>query len=623
MPEKNNNYEYLKDQYMDGDTREKMNEYVEWYKSSKESKESGNPSVLDLWKTSYDYWEGNANIAVYADDPASNTNIVHKTVEGQVALMVDQNISIQPTSYTVSEKPYIDQIRIMLEWVKYQNRMVRKMDRHERHREVFGTGIMRVLFDDRAVNGIGLPVIDVVNPAYVYPDPNVSTVYGIQDGRFVIEMCHKPIIWARRTFGEKAEAIEPRDSSNQDFEFGEDTGNQNNLSAQYYVHLYVWEKVRDKNGKTKLIMTEMSADGVKLSCTEDENIGFPSEDFPYFFTPLYAREGTVWGKSDVELLYDVQDIINDLDDQIRRNARLTGNPQKVIDPSSGVKVDMIDNSEGAIIVANGGREAIFNLEAQSIAPYIVNRRDRSMDVDASAVTRFHEQMVGGKMRGVESATEAMAMQESGMSGIDHKKNLLQETLVDVFTYIYECCLYYYNKEIFFKITNSDAKTEETETRLNPSKLNAIPEMTPATSSFKRQYKKSNPRAKTPEYQTAKIEKEDGSFEDKKKKAQIGIQITVGTAMPKNQAFVYQVYKEAVAMGAMDLGEFRAYLKTGLGIPIDDKKTEELKAKFDAQQQQQNNQNMTGIKSQPPQKGGIASKKSTVPMPNAPTPKGVG
>ena len=84
------------------------------------------------------------------------------------------------------------------------------------------------------------------------------------------------------------------------------------------------------------------------------------------------------GKSDAELSLELQDQLNDYDDQIRSNARLTGNPQKFIDISSGVDPEMWTNQRGLVLPVNGGKESWIYPAPQMVAE-IPNRRDRIMD----------------------------------------------------------------------------------------------------------------------------------------------------------------------------------------------------------------------------------------------------
>lgn len=124
---------------------------------------------------------------------------------------------------------------------------------------------------------------------------------------------------------------------------------------EQYVHLLVWTRYQE-DGEKRLRLVEMSGDGVILSDTkkklkeykkkrtEEEALRlFPNDCFPYFFTPDMFRENTIWGKATAELLLNVSDQIDDLDDHLLRNARLTGNPMMLVGNSSGIDVGKITN----------------------------------------------------------------------------------------------------------------------------------------------------------------------------------------------------------------------------------------------------------------------------------------
>lgn len=66
---------------------------------------------------------------------------------------------------------------------------------------------------------------------------------------------------------------------------------------------------------------------------------FPNSKYPYFLTPDMYRENTVWAKASAELVLPISDQIDELDDSILRNARLTGNPIPIIETSSGIDAE--------------------------------------------------------------------------------------------------------------------------------------------------------------------------------------------------------------------------------------------------------------------------------------------
>lgn len=317
-------------------------QFLLWYRRAYNDKQR--VGVLDKWKDVEKYWEGDF---VYEDEQtAPNTNIVNSNVEGKAALMCDQNIAVQVEPREVGDRPFCEMARTIVEFIKDRNKMFRKIEVHERRRDLFGTGIFRVLWDFDKLDGKGIPIIQSIHPSRVFVDTAITDVYDIQDAQYIIESKSKSIYWAECEYGEEVvDAIIPN---------YDPIGNvvvEN--EEEQYVHLMVWTKYKE-NDEYKLRLVEMSGDGVILRDTkkklnerkekgEDDLKLFPNDKFPYFFTPDMYRENTIWGKSTAELLLSITDQIDDLDDNLLRNARLTGNPILVVENSSGIDVGKVTN----------------------------------------------------------------------------------------------------------------------------------------------------------------------------------------------------------------------------------------------------------------------------------------
>jgi len=557
-------YDKMRYEVMTEEEIRESEKFRDYFRSSWLDKK--NRGLFDKWETIDTYWEGEANLPEGEADPGSNTNIINPSVEGQVALLVEQNIAIQASPVGPSDVPFAEDARVMLEWVKEKNKMKRKLDVHERRRKKFGTGIFRVLFNPTFMNGFGLPDIQPINPAYLFTDPVITDVYKLNEARFHIEITNKSVKWAldnSKFIKDRAKAIMPGyHPMESEWIFNEDDGEVDDISKDSYLHMFVFTRKKDGD-KYKLRMVEMSGCGVILRDTwEEDKDFFPNTRYPYFLTPDMYREGTVWGKSTSEILLDAQDQINDFDDQMRINARLTGNPQRIIYTDSGVDVDKVTNEPGLNIPANPtNNKPIDWITPPNMPAYIINRRDRIMDNDRQIISRFSDQSAGIRQKGVDTATEALALQQSGASIIDHQKLLLQETLGEVFEYCLELIKENWTEERAFKITEKENQFRW----FKGSKLKAIPQMGPATEMYKAQYVRNNPEAQLPDSMIL----QGDSGEPETKEAEFDITVTVGAGMPNNKAFVYSVMSEAFKAQIVSAEEFRKYLQNNLGLPLEE------------------------------------------------------
>jgi hypothetical protein len=560
-----------KRQALMGDTELKEAEkFLTWYRRAYEDKV--NLGVIKKWEDINKYWEGDFELPEDESDPAPNTNITNSNVEGKTALLCDQNLAIQVDPREPGDRFFCDKVRVLADFIKERNRMYRKIEVHERRREMTGTGIFKVIWDFDKLDGQGLPDIEPLHPSRLFIDPAITDVYNIQNAQYIIEASNRSIYSASLEYGEDiADAIMP----NLDPVSNVIVNNE----EEQYVHLLIWTKYKEsKDSDVQLRLIEMSGCGVILSDTkkklkdhkdkknEDLKL-FPNSDYPYFLTPDMYRENTIWGKASAELILPISDQIDELDDNILRNARLTGNPMALVGNNSGIDVDKITNEPGQVIPTNDVN-AYKWLTPPSIPAYISNKRAELMNNDRQVVTRFTDQQIGKSQSGVDTATESMALQNSGNSMIEHKKGLLQETLSEVFEYAIELALLNWDTTMVFRITGENGEDDFTE--FNPDKLNHIPVLVESDTDYREDYKakweKRNPNGdfKTEEdsknYKYMQVDNET-------RKVRYDLSVSVGAGLPNNKAYRYNIVRQAYADKALSKKEYRNYLVKNLGLNI--------------------------------------------------------
>ena len=585
-------------------------QFLVWYRRSYEDKQR--LGLIEKWEDVEKYWEGEFE---YDDenDPAPNTNITNSNVEGKTALLCDQTIAIQVDPREPGDRPFCDMARTLADFIKERNKMYRKIEVHERRREMFGTGIFRVLWNFDKLDGKGLPDIEPIHPNLLFIDPAITDVYDMQEAQYVIEAKPKSIYSAYVNYGEeKADSIIPNLDPIQNII-------QENDEDQY-VHLMVWTKYTE-NGERKLRLVEMSGDGVILRDTkeaveeynkkrekEDEEEWFtdkkknkkakkekeelklfPNADFPYFLTPDMHRENTVWGKGSAELILPISDQIDEIDDSTLRNARLTGNPMALVSNSSGIDPESVTNAPGQIIPTNDMNGFKWQ-QPPNMPQYLLNRRTELMNNDRQVVSRFTDQMIGKQQSGVDTATESLALQNSGNSMIEHKKGLLQETLSEVFEYALELALLNWNTTMLFRITGDKGQDDFTE--FNPDKLNHVPLMIESDTEYRNKYieewKKRNKdkdisELDPNEYKYMQVDNET-------RKIEYDLSVSVGAGLPNNRAYRYSIVRQMYADKALTKREYRNYMIKTLGmnipeIPETDTEQQELQI-FDEDKLQQ-------------------------------------
>lgn len=561
---------------------EEAEQFLIWYRRAYEDKQR--LGLMKKWDDIAKYWEGDFDYSD-EDDPAPNTNITNANIEGKTALLCDQSLAIQVDPREPGDKPFCEQVRTIADFIKDKNKMYRKIEVHERRREMTGTGIFRVLWDFDKLEGKGLPIIEPIHPSKLFIDTAITDVYDIQEAQYIIEAKAKSIYNAKMEYGEElADCIianyDPIENLIQ------------NSEEEQYVHLLVWTRYKE-NGILKLRLVEMSADGVILKDTkkelkkvqekkESELIDkqtklleqgknkeaselkaeefelFPNSKYPYFLTPDMYRENTVWAKASAELVLPISDQIDELDDSILRNARLTGNPIPIIETSSGIDAEKVTNTPGQTIVANNINGMKW-LQPPNIPQYLIEKRADTINNDKTIVTRFSDQMIGKQQAGVGTATESLALQNSGNSMIEHKKGLLQETLSEVFEYAIELALLNWNTTMIFRITGEDGQDKFTS--FNPENLNRIPVLTEADTEYRNAYREAHKDAKPEDYEYMQVYNET-------RKVMFDLSVSVGAGLPNNRAYRYSLVRQAYVDKAISTPEYRNYLikQVGLNIP---------------------------------------------------------
>lgn len=520
--------------------------YIDWFRSSWYDKD--NRGLFDKWELIDRYWEGDVNLPEDDEDPGSNTNIINPNIEGQTALTIEKDVSVMANPVEPSDIPFAEIGQVIGQFIIDQNKMKRKLDVATRRFKKFGMAIFSVFFDPKLLEGMGLPWIKSWNPAYVFFDPNVTDVYDYQNGRFLIAVCNKSIYWAEEMFGERANVIIPSfHPVESDWIYGEDAGEHDELSSDNYMHMFVFTK---KNGKVRLI--QMSGCGVILwDSKEHPEIKLPDNWYPFFVAPDQPREGTAYAKGGAEHLIHTQDLINDLDDQIRINARLTGNIQKVVGTRSGIDIDKWTNEPGLNIPATDVNEWQM-VKPPEMPQYIIQRRNEALYNERPIISRFSDQLAGIQQRGVDTATEALALHQSGLAGVDRDKMVIEETLSEVICYALELVKENWTEEQAFRITNK----RNAFIWFRASDLKKIPKLRPADDDFRRKWLEYNPDKPVPEYMIST----DGSGQPLVKSARFDMKVSIGAGVPDNKAFRYTVTKETFMNGAMSIPEYRQRMR---------------------------------------------------------------
>lgn len=544
---------------MTEEQRKNGEKIVDDFKKAYEAKERA--GVYTDMAIAEQYWSG--EFANKTPDVQANVNFINSNIEIQVADLLDQNINIEPRPFEPTDEPYVDRVRRIGEKIISVNKFPVIMQRLIRGTKKFGHGWIQVLFNPTQLEGKGCPEVMYVSSSEIFPDPAIRKIDDINKGRFFIRAYSSTIKEAERQFGmEKASAIYPGYAPYKDTSVSNALKGTIDTSNENYLHILYWTYYEDE-GKKKLRLVQCSGCGVilqdSLDFEKEKGIAvFPTTNeprYPYWICSDMEREESIWGKSNASLLYPLQDVSDEIDNAILANARLTGNPQRLILATSGIDPNKIDNVEGSTLISNVAN-GITYMQPPSMPQYIIDRRNQIIQSERVIVSRVSDQQAGVKQHGVDTATESLALQQNALKAVDATKTILQLVLADVLMYCIELAIEYWNEEMFF------ADGDDSFEHFNPHDLMNIPELTIANRQYINAFKAINPDAKeVPMYMEKRKKGKTVT-----RKIHVIMSIEIGAGMPKNKAFMYNVINEAFGKGAMTKEEYREKLSEYVGLP---------------------------------------------------------
>jgi hypothetical protein len=510
--------------------------------------------------------------------PNTKVNIINSNVEGQVSQLVEQNIAVTTRGEGPSDEPFADWARIGLDWTLRKNKFKQVLAVHERRRTKFGVGLFNVSWDSNAIGKFGLAKIFPTPLNKLFVDGQIKDPLRFQEAEYICEVVTVSKTYMKNRYGkDKADAVDYGNNLYRDNGVFQSDDTQDD---EYSVDLLLWWSRQDG----KLRLQEISGCGVLLYDSHkeggrkdnqkhsDEKIKsyykYVNDRYPYFLTVMYPEEGNLYGFGDGKLLLPLQKMINELYNKIRISAR----PNLIL-IDTNAEVDLSDFDENSLEPRYYEGSSVQGVPVHKVEYGVVNTAWWSLldriHVEAQRVTRFSNLMIG-QGKSADTATEASIQQQQGYLATDHKKLMLQETLVEVCQYCLALMMEHYTEAKAFRISEEKPDYEWIDFR----KMTSVPALKPASASFKKEYKDNNSILReTPEWE---IMQEGGK--DMTKSVDFDIEINIGAGLPKNKTFLWQMLERLAAVQIIDettgmprnlihYQEFRKLIKDFIGLPI--------------------------------------------------------
>lgn len=530
---------------------------VQWlFRQAWDAKQQLN--LNQIWQMCDDYKHNRQNPKQTEEHPGSVTNVIHRIVESQIADLVDKPYSSAAKGWEPGDDMFAEQAQNIIDFILYRNKFKDKVNISEHDRLELGTTVIKVWFDQEELDGRGLPVFESVGLPNFFHDPKVDKAHNLQKAEFIIHATPRPLSWFRSNFDlgkfvqrEVAIPYNPQEvwTDDRTDEVHVETS-QKALLLECYM--------RDDEGNVYClhvaneIVLEDSRDKLKGKRLQRRNL------YPFRMINCYSRRGTAWGMGDVELLIPTQDLINELDDQIRLNARLSGNPQIVVGMGAGKGFDFRKwTTAPGLRIPMRDHNSFTVVPPQPVSRDVPVRREKAFQ-EADLIAGTPDVNRGEKPGAVTAAAAIMALQQAGQKTVVHKNEMFKAGWSDVLEMLFDEVLTHWDEEMWIRIDGDKPDWEF----VNPSQFRNVPKLIPNELHGELEGEES----------IKQLMDDDGL--PMTRDAMYDFQLNMGNGFPNDRAFMLQMLTDFANMQfpngpAISRTELRRFLREQVGLDLED------------------------------------------------------
>lgn len=386
---------------------------------------------LDAWKG--DYFVNNT-IPEYKSNEVSN--FVYSIVETIRPIMLDGNPGIQATARNPLGIEKSNSIQIALDYEWEREKMPLKLQTSLITTLVTGTMVFALIWDGKAGKAGEVRCVPI-NPLNFYPDPLATCV---DDAEYCIYATYKNVNQLKKLFPNKANLL---DGGNIKFE--ELIANRKidaRVDNQVLV-LECWMKdfsvVEFENEQTKQKEKKLQyPNGRVVTCApelglllSDKENPYKDGEFPFLIWKDIDVPFEFWGRGEVDQLLSPQKYVNDLNNQVIDNAKLTANMPWIIDKNAGIGFGKLTNRPGLVIRKNPGSD-VGREQPPSMPNYVVEKINE-LKGDMETISGIHDATRGERPIGVQAGNAIIALQEAGQARVRLKVKVMEIMLGEMLT----------------------------------------------------------------------------------------------------------------------------------------------------------------------------------------------
>lgn len=556
--------------------------------------------LMNKWAKFDDYKHGIQNVPSSPEQPGSTTNIIIQTIESQISDLTDKPLAIEAKGREPGDHMFSDDCQHMLEFVMDKNQFPVKLDISEHDRLELGTTIVKVYFDSEALDKKGLPSFEIISPANFFPDPKWTASHLLQEGEFQIHAVPRALSWIRRKWPKLGKYVKRQVSFPYDPALQIEATKTDEVSPITSQKAMVVEcYLKDDNGElysltvANNILLEDSREVLKGKKLQRRNM------FPFVAIPCYAQRGTGWGQGDVEILIPTQDLINEMDDQIRMAARMMGNPQIAYGMNIGKGFnDRKWTNAAGLRVPMRDVSAFKVIEPVPVSRDVVQRREKAFE-EANIISGRPDVNRGEAPGQITAASAIMALQQAGQKTVVHKARMWKEGWKQVLGLLYDEMVDNWDEPFWIRIDGHKTDYQF----MDPSQLQNVPIMAPNLSPSENE-SSIKPLMNEPQpimdenkqpmmHPPMPMMGQDAPMMDElgnpmyhppqpmmmppkpmTRTAEFDLELAIGDGLPSDKSFIYQTLIDLskVAINGQPViswQELRDYLRDQVGIPLMD------------------------------------------------------
>ena len=250
----------------------------------------------------------------------------------------------------------------------------------------------------------------LINARNFFVDPMATE--SLQDGEYVIWADYMNTKKLQSLFPEKKEIIV---SEHVDEKYNDGNVVDVNASSQTLVFVAFLKDYSLDEEKNRKFPNGRMITYTKNCILEDKKNPYKDGKFPFCMYSAVDDGFSLWGEGVVRQLLSIQENIDELNNQVIDNAKMTANMQWIIDKNSGIEKGRLTNRPGLIVRKNPGTEV--RRDAPPPMPSYVGDKISELKRDAETISGIHDITQGRRPAGITAAAAIDRLQEAGQGRV--------------------------------------------------------------------------------------------------------------------------------------------------------------------------------------------------------------